>query len=127
MSVGLVDGGASPAQFTDERVKDTTITALRDKITATVDSSQVEGSAIVTLTLKDGRSYTEMIPHATGTPENPLTDDQLDAKFRALAGEVMSRERVERALSRLWDMENMDDIRELFPLLRMTRRVSKKA
>ncbi len=127
MAVGLVDGAAFPAQYTDDRVKDKTITALRDKITAKVDPSQVEGSAIVTLTLKDGRSYTETIPHATGTPENPLTDAQLDAKFRALAGEVMSRERVERALSRLWDMENMNDIRELFPLLRMTRRISSKA
>ncbi len=125
MAVGLVDGAAFPAQYTDDRVTDEAVAALRDRISATVDPSQEEGSAIVSIVLKDGRSLTEKVEHATGTPENPMTDEQLDSKFRSLAGEVMSMPRVERALVKLWELDKADDVQELFPLLRITRRTSR--
>ena len=118
MAVGLVDGAAFPAQYTDVRVADPEIARLRDKITATVDTTQEEGSAEVTLLLADGSELTEVVEHATGTPENPMTDAQLEDKFRALAGRVLAEAQVENALSRLWSLEEVEDMREMLPLLR---------
>ena len=118
MAVGLVDGAAFPAQYTDERVADPEITRLRDRITATVDGAQEEGSAEVTVVLTDGRELTEVVDHATGTPDNPMSDSQLEDKFRALAGRTLSEAQVERALSRLWALEELESVGELFPLLR---------
>jgi 2-methylcitrate dehydratase PrpD len=118
MAVGLVDGAAFPAQYTDERVADPEITRLRGRITATVDGAQEEGSGEVTVVLTDGRELTEVVDHATGTPENPLSDAQLEDKFRALAGRTLSEAQVERALSRLWALEELESVGELFPLLR---------
>ena len=118
MAVGLVDGAAFPAQYTDARVADPEITRLRDRITATVDDAQEEGSGEVSVVLKDGRELTEVVDHATGTPENPLSDAQLEDKFRALAARVLSETQVERALARLWALEELESVGELFPLLR---------
>ena len=122
MAVGLVDGGAHPAQYTDARVRDPVISALRGRISATVDPSMSEDAAEVTLTLKDGRSYTETVVHATGAPENPMTDDQLEVKFRTLVGDVLPKERVEGLLGRLWELDQAPDISEVVALTRMDRR-----
>ena len=121
MAVGLVDGAAFPAQYTNARVTDPEITRLRDKITATVDVAQEEGSAEVTLLLTDGRELTEVVEHATGTPENPMTDAQLEDKFRSLAGRVLSEAQIESALSHLWALEEVEDMREMLLLLRAGR------
>jgi 2-methylcitrate dehydratase PrpD len=126
MAVGLVDGAAFPAQYTDAKVKDPIITALRDRINATADPSLGEDQAIVTLTLKGGRSYTERIEHATGAPQNPMTDAQLNAKFRSLTADVLPQAQAEELLARLWAMDQVADVREIIALTRMKRRTHRK-
>ena len=123
MAVGFIDGAAFPAQYTDARVADPEVAGLRSRITATIDRSMPEDSAQVTITMKDGRSHTETVPHATGAPENPLTDLQLEAKFRALALDALPRQRVERLLAMLWDVDKLADVGELVRLTRIPRRV----
>ena len=122
MAVGLVDGAAYPAQYTDAKVRDPVISALRDRISATVDTSMAEDAGVVTLTLKDGRSYTETVTHATGAPDNPMTDEHLEAKFRGLAGDVLPAGQVEELLGRLWELDTAADVSEVVALTRMERR-----
>ena len=110
MAVGLIDGGAFPEQYTDERVLDPAVAALRDKIRATVDASVAEDAAEVTVTLRDGRSITESVAHATGAPENPMTDAQLEQKFRTLAHRVLSQSQADELLAALWALETADDV-----------------
>ena len=122
MAVGLVDGGAYPAQFTDKRVADPVIVSLRARISATVDNAMAEDATEVKLTLKNGKSYTQEITHATGAPQNPMTDDQLNAKFQTLARDGLSKRRVSGLLESLWDLENAPDIRPVLAFTRMRRR-----
>ena len=110
MAVGLIDGGAFPEQYTDERVLDPAVAALRDKIRATVDASVAEDAAEVTVTLRDGRSITESVAHATGAPENPMTDAQLEQKFRTLAHRVLSQSQADELLAALWALDTADDV-----------------
>jgi len=117
MSVALVHGQALPAQFTEERAKDPVLSGVREKIDLVEDESQSRGSVTVTMKLKDGRAYTERIAHATGTPGNPLSDAQVEEKFRGLAGELHPGDRVERLTRMLWDIEKLDDAKELARLL----------
>ncbi len=117
-AVALADGAALPAQFTDARVKDRVVAALRDKIELHVDPSlKSHTAAVATLTITDGRTYTERVDYATGTPENPMTDQQVEGKFRALAGEVLPREQVDRAAEMLWQFDKVSDARNVIPLL----------
>ena len=110
MAVGLIDGGAFPAQYTDERVLDPAVAALRDKIRATVDTSVAEDAAEVTVTLRDGRSITESVEHATGAPENPMSDAHLENKFRTLARRVLSQPQADELLAALWALDAADDV-----------------
>lgn len=110
MAVGLIDGGAFPAQYTDERVLDPAVAALRDKIRATVDGSVAEDACEVTVTLRDGRTVSESVTHATGAPENPMPDDMLERKFRTLAHRVLSEAQADELLATLWALDTVDDV-----------------
>ena len=122
MAVGLIDGAAFPAQYTDDRVHDPAVAALRERIGATVDSAMAEDGAEVTLTLKSGISYRVIIANATGAPENPLTDAQLEDKFRVLTGDVLPKARVERLLNLLWNLDQVTHVGEVLALARPRRR-----
>ncbi len=64
--------------------------------------------------MADGRVLEERVLHATGSPANPLTDAQVQEKFKALASDVLPGERAERAL---WDIDQVSDVTQLIPLL----------
>ena len=97
MAVALVDGAAFPDQYTDARVSDPTVADMRSRVKATIDSSLAEDAAVVTIALRDGSKHTETVVHATGAPENPLSDAQLEDKFRSLTADVLSRARCKKA------------------------------
>ena len=118
MAVGLIDGGAYPAQYTDERVLDPAVAALRDKIRATVDDAVAEDACEVAVTLRDGREITKSIVHATGAPENPLSDERLESKFRTLAQRVLSDQRADELLSTLWSLDSETDMTAVMALTR---------
>ncbi len=122
MAVGLVDGAAQPAQYTDEKATDPVIVSLRDRISATVDADMAEDATQVTLTLNDGRTYTEEVVHATGAPENPMTDAQLETKFRSLAGDGLSNAGVNKLLETLWDLDKVPDICQVMALTKIRGR-----
>lgn len=122
MTMALVDGACFPAQFTDERVRDPQVVALRSRIAVEADDSVAQDQCELTLTLNDGRSYTEHVAHATGSPDNPVTDAQLDRKFRELAGSVLPKARVRRLLATLWQLEQVSDVGEIIRLCRIPNR-----
>ena len=45
------------------------------------------------------------IENSKGNAANPLSDEEVEAKFRSLAEGVMPREQAESLLSRLWGFE----------------------
>ncbi len=116
MAVALIDGTAYPDQFTDSRVQDPVVSALRDRIMATPDSSLTEDQSVVTLTMHDGRSYTESIHHATGSPENPMTDVQVNEKFRVLTSKILPKHQIKRLLNLLWDLDHVLNIKDVISL-----------
>jgi 2-methylcitrate dehydratase PrpD len=117
IAVALIDGQALPEQFNDDKAKDPVIRSIRDKITVSEDPSLPRRTAVVTMTLNDGTTYTETINHPTGTAENPLSDQQVEEKFRGLASTVLPPDRVDRAVELLWSFEKVADTRDLLSLL----------
>lgn len=122
MIMALLDGVCFPAQFTDERVRDPRVAALRDRIAVEADPAVAQDQCELTLTLQDGRSYTEGVTHASGSPDNPVSDARLERKFRELAGSVLPKARVRRLLATLWQLERLADAGEVIRLCRMPRR-----
>ncbi|MBI4214233.1 MAG: MmgE/PrpD family protein [Chloroflexi bacterium] len=116
MAAAFVDGQVLPAQFTEAKALDPQIASLRDRIELTSDSGLSGRNAVVTVTLKDGRSYTERVDHPTGTPERPMSDEQIGAKFRGLAKGVLPDAQGEDLLSSLWKVDDLADVREVMQL-----------
>jgi 2-methylcitrate dehydratase PrpD len=110
MTAALVDGVCLPAQFTDERVHDPVVAGLRRRIEVEGDAAIAQDQCEVTLTLADGSVESTRVAHATGSPDNPVTDAQLDAKFLGLAGSVLPKARVRRLLDTLWGLERVEDM-----------------
>jgi 2-methylcitrate dehydratase PrpD len=85
IAMGFLEDAAGPEQFSDAIVTRPDVVALRRKVRATADATLSDAQARLILRLPDGREVEVYIPAATGTLDNPMTDADLTAKFRALA------------------------------------------
>lgn len=112
-AVALVDGAAGMRQFTDERVNDPGVVAMRKRVHFTFDESLTKEEATVRIRLRDGRELEQAIQHNKGTPANPMSDDELSAKFVDLASIVLGEPRSRRILDQLWGFDELADIRDL--------------
>ena len=115
ISVGLVDGAAYPAQFSDGKVQDERLAGLRRKVKYTVDSSMGEDAVRLELTMKDGSRIEESVEHATGSPENPMSDERLAEKFMTLASTTLGEREAAAVLERLWHLDETRSIAGVVP------------
>jgi 2-methylcitrate dehydratase len=113
IAVAVADGNVLPKAFTDEAIRDPRIWELLPKIKVVADPEidslfpQVK-RARVTITTVDGNRDTEQTDFAKGAPENPLTDDELEKKFRSNLDGLVTSERMEDILRASWNLENED-------------------
>jgi 2-methylcitrate dehydratase PrpD len=120
-AAALVDGAGHDAQFSDAKVKDPVIAAVRAKVSATVDPSVNEDEVYVTITLNDGSSHEIHIEHATGSPENPMSDVVLRAKYDALAREVFPADRADALWHAVWTLDEAPSLSEVVKLMQLPR------
>lgn len=77
------------------------------------------GDVVVEITAK-GKKFTARVGQQKGSPQNPMTDDELKDKFRenasCLPGEIL---RVEEIIEKIDDLENISDITGLTRLLKV--------
>ena len=74
---------------------------------------------IVEVTLADGTKLTERVEHVRGTPENPMTSDEVVAKARELMTPVLGAATCSKLIAHMLGLENIKDVRELRPLLQI--------
>jgi 2-methylcitrate dehydratase PrpD len=120
LAVALVDHAVGPAQFTDQRVFDPTVSALRERVTLDVDDACRRDEATVTVTLRNGRVLEHTTEHASGTPENPVSDDTLNAKFLGLVSPRLGARGADRLLETAWRADALSDVSELTGLARLS-------
>src|SRR5665213_376285 len=81
-AVGLVRGKAGIQEYTDAAVNDPAVKRVRERATAVGDASVTDDQARIEVELADGRTLTKFIEASLGNLSRPLSDRQLDAKFR---------------------------------------------
>ncbi len=74
-------------------------------------------TAIVEVTLTDGRMMSERVGTVRGTAANPMTRDDVIAKARDLIVPVLGAATFQTLVDRVFDIENAKNIVELRPLL----------
>jgi 2-methylcitrate dehydratase PrpD len=105
-AVAVLRGAAGLDQFTLFQIRSPEVHGMMQKVTLVKDSRLEETfprewPARVVIRLAGGQQYEKFVRYPKGDPENPLTWDEMAAKFRALAGQVISAERCNQIIERI--------------------------
>lgn len=125
VATALQGGGVTLASFDAERLRNALLLALMDKITvvrdAGLDALYPEAMPNrVEARMKTGEVIIREVIYPKGHPKNPLSDVEVEAKFRRLAAWRFSEAELSGVLSALWRLDEERDIRELLRLFSVT-------
>jgi 2-methylcitrate dehydratase PrpD len=112
-AVGLVRGKAGLREYTDEAVNDPAIRRVRELTTATGDPSITEDQANVEVELAGGRRVSRFVEQSLGNIHRPLSDRQLEEKFRDQAMLVLPAADVEAAIELCWTLDQLEAVGDL--------------
>jgi 2-methylcitrate dehydratase PrpD len=121
------DGKAFVAQYAEDRLADPKIMDFIKRIHARVDS-EIEAmgpayrhAARVSVTTRDGRVFKHEILNRRGSPENPLSHEDVEYKFRNVVESCLSKVNIDRVIALTDRLDTTDDTSELFGLLAAVR------
>ena len=106
-AVALIDGRGSEAEFSDQRVRDPVVVALRDRVKAAVAPALHEDAAHIRITLKSGKVLEKFVQHAVGSLARPMSDADLEQKFRALCEPVLPSVQIDKLIAQCWQSDAM--------------------
>jgi len=115
-AVALLHGAAGVAQFSDACVAEPALAALRNRIEIEEDPAVARDEAFVTLRMKDSMIYVSHVQHALGSVERPMTDADLEAKFRDLAALGAPEVDASRLIDAVWSLDAAADAATLVRL-----------
>jgi 2-methylcitrate dehydratase PrpD len=122
IAVMILDKTASfKAAHDKPRMQDPKVLAVRAKVQLVPDDALErlipKRVAIVEVTLNDETKLSERVESVRGTPENPMSREEVVAKARDLIAPVFGEAQCNKLIERILDLENVKDVRELRPLL----------
>jgi 2-methylcitrate dehydratase PrpD len=109
-AAALSRGAAGEHEYDDACVRDPAIADLRGRITAVEDGALRQDEAHVRIELNDGRVLECHVEHALGSADNPMSDADLDVKFRGLVEPILPRRQSDRLLELSWNLETLEDV-----------------
>jgi 2-methylcitrate dehydratase PrpD len=112
-AVGLVRGKAGIQEYTDAAVNDPAVKRVRELATATGDSSITEDQAHIEVEMADGSKRTRFVEKSLGNVHRPLSDAQLNDKFRDQAVLALPLDRVEALIAQCWKIDHLRDVNKL--------------
>jgi 2-methylcitrate dehydratase PrpD len=113
VAAAIVYGRAGEPEFSDRAARDASVVALRDRVSAVIDKSISEDQVRIAIVLKDSRRLEKFVEHAVGSAKNPMSNAQLEAKFKGLVGGILPAARVDRLIELCWNLEHAPDAAEL--------------
>lgn len=108
-AVAVVRGEAGEAEFSDACVQDAEVVTLRKRVRATVDDSLLWTQARVAIRLRDGRLLQREVLHPLGSLERPMSDADLEAKFRSLTAGILDKRGADHLLQLCRDLQSLPD------------------
>jgi 2-methylcitrate dehydratase len=121
VAVAIADGSVLPSSFSEERIQDPKLKSLMKKINV-VPNSEIDAlfpqvkRARITITVKSGLTYSAQTDVTKGDPENPLSDEEIIAKFRANTEGILGHECVDKIINATWQLDSFGDISKYMSL-----------
>lgn len=120
-AAALYDGDVNLETFDEARFTDPALVAFTAKVEvlhdATLDARYPNGIPNrITLTLKDGRRLVKEVEFPRGHAHNPMTDAEVEAKFRRVVEPKYGGQRASEMLARCWEFEKLTSVTDLIRL-----------
>jgi len=117
----LLKGKAGLDEFDEKAIKDPEILSLARKVKCGVyPNCEFPGVSYipgwVKIVMKDGKIYEEKMRFNRGSPENPLSADELASKFFANTATLLSKEQAKKIIDAVREIEKLKSIKELIDL-----------
>jgi 2-methylcitrate dehydratase PrpD len=108
-AVGLVRGKAGLDEYTDAAVDDSLVRRVRERVVALADASITEDQSNIEVELENGTVLKRFVECSVGNIKKPLSDRQLEDKFRDQARVPQ----VDRLIEMCWGLDRLDKVSEL--------------
>lgn len=115
-AVGLVRGKAGLDEYSDEAVADPQIRRIRETAAATADNGITDDQARITVELTDGTVLEKFIEQSLGNIHRPMSDAQLNDKFRNQATRSLDAQGLNELIAMCWRIDELEDVGTLIEL-----------
>ena len=118
LAVALLDRGLTyESVHSYDRMQDPAVRETRACIRWVRDPSLFPLQSFVEITTKDGAKFSHRVENPRGTAGNPMTTEEVEKKCRALLEPVLGKDRAQGLIDRIWNLEQVGNMRTLRPLL----------
>jgi 2-methylcitrate dehydratase len=118
-AIALIDREIGPSQFSPEKYDDPRVRELIDKVTLQGDPSldKARPAGISEIITKEGTSYKLSVHNPRGHARNPMTDEEVIWKFKAMASKFMDDDQLGRLIDSVFKLDTIDDIGSFIRLM----------
>jgi 2-methylcitrate dehydratase PrpD len=119
VAMAFLDGKLDLTTFTDDYVNQPRVQEAFGKVKVIVDESIPEPGKYcpVSVELKDGTRHGYTAKIAKGDPRNPMTEEEIIAKFRANARLTIPEEQSEALIRAVTQLESVDKVKAIVECL----------
>jgi len=117
VAVALREGHALLPQYSDANIANPAVRRLSKRVSFAVDERLPRGvSCRMAIETADGRRLVSQVDDPKGSVRNPMTDDDLLAKFESLSEPVLGKERAAKLAESVAHVERISNIRSMMRL-----------
>ena len=124
VAVALMYGSVDQGHFDDVYLRDQRLLDLVSKVKVGVSEEanrRAPEAMLCDLEVVTGKGqrYSSRVAYHKGHFKNPLTDSEVEDKFRSLAGPLLPAAQTDALLDRLWHLDEVGDVGEIFALTKI--------
>ena len=114
-AIAILDRRVGPDQYAPEKLNDPRVRELIDKVSLEADPSldRFGRAGISEIRTKQGVTYIQRVEYPKGDPRNPMTDQELEDKFRNMAEKYMTERQIKKVIDTVYNMEKLDEMSKL--------------
>ena len=123
VSRAAADGYVAMDQFDADKIKEPRVQAFMKRVTlesVPAFNEKYPGTLAAELEIKtrDGKRYQGESIYPKGHPQNPMTDEEIQEKFRRLALNTLDRPQADRIIETVYRLDKLKSLNELISILK---------
>lgn len=116
-AIAIKERSFGPDAIVPEKFTDPVVLDLIERISVEVDPTLTYYQGISEITTRDGRVLRHRVEVPHGLGDDPLSDAELETKFREMGERVMPAGQLDRLIETIWQAEALDGVQPLVDLM----------